>query len=105
MDKLADYLIEKETITGKEFMEIFRKEKGLPDPEEKKDEEQGSNVVDITVDDDTPTAKEQEEIKDSEKLVTESVSGEDGESLVTEKPEAMDAPKEENVGRFSNGRL
>ena len=105
MDKIAEFLIEKETITGKEFMEIFRKEKGLPDPEEKKDEEQGSNVVDITVDDDTPTAKEQEEIKDSEKLVTESVSGEDGESLVTEKPEAMDAPKEENVGRFSNGRL
>ena len=32
MDKLAEYLIEKETITGKEFMEIFRREKGLPDP-------------------------------------------------------------------------
>lgn len=39
MDKLAEFLIEKETITGKEFMEIFRKEKGLPDPEEKKDEQ------------------------------------------------------------------
>ena len=37
MDKLAEYLIEKETITGKEFMQIFRKEKGLPEPEEKKD--------------------------------------------------------------------
>jgi cell division protease FtsH len=35
MDKLAGYLIEKETITGKEFMEIFRREKGLPEPEEK----------------------------------------------------------------------
>ena len=34
MDKLAEYLIEKETITGKEFMEIFRREKGLPDPGE-----------------------------------------------------------------------
>ncbi|MBD5515123.1 MAG: ATP-dependent zinc metalloprotease FtsH [Lachnospiraceae bacterium] len=34
MDKLAAYLIEKETITGKEFMKIFRKEKGLPEPEE-----------------------------------------------------------------------
>ncbi len=33
MDKLAEYLIEKETITGKEFMEIFRREKGLPEPE------------------------------------------------------------------------
>ena len=35
MDKLAEYLIEKETITGKEFMEIFRREKGIPEPEEK----------------------------------------------------------------------
>lgn len=29
MDKLADYLIEHETITGKEFMEIFRRETGI----------------------------------------------------------------------------
>ncbi len=34
MDKLAEFLIEKETITGKEFMAIFRKEKGLPEPDE-----------------------------------------------------------------------
>ena len=34
MDKLAAFLIEKETITGKEFMEIFRREKGLPEPVE-----------------------------------------------------------------------
>ena len=34
MDKLAKHLIEKETITGKEFMEIYRKEKGLPEPKE-----------------------------------------------------------------------
>ena len=32
MDKLAEFLIEKETITGKEFMEIFRREKGIPEP-------------------------------------------------------------------------
>ena len=43
MDKLAAFLIERETITGKEFMEIFRKEKGLPDPEEeKKDAAEGT---------------------------------------------------------------
>ena len=35
MDKLADYLIQKETITGKEFMEIYCKEKGIPVPEPK----------------------------------------------------------------------
>lgn len=39
MDKLADHLIEKETITGKEFMKIYRKEKGLPEPEEEEKEE------------------------------------------------------------------
>ena len=35
MDKLAEFLIEKETITGKEFMKIFRELKGIPEPEEK----------------------------------------------------------------------
>ena len=38
MDKLAAHLIEKETITGKEFMKIFRAEKGIPEPEEKESE-------------------------------------------------------------------
>lgn len=43
MDKLAAFLIKRETITGKEFMEIFRREKGLPDPEEeKKDAAEGA---------------------------------------------------------------
>lgn len=37
MDKLAAHLIEKETISGKEFMKIYRKEKGIPEPEEKED--------------------------------------------------------------------
>ena len=34
LDKIADFLIEKETITGKEFMKIFREVKGIPEPEE-----------------------------------------------------------------------
>ena len=33
LDKIAEYLIEKETITGKEFMKIFREVKGIPDPD------------------------------------------------------------------------
>ena len=32
MDKLAAHLIEKETISGKEFMKIYRAEKGIPEP-------------------------------------------------------------------------
>ena len=39
MDKIAAFLIEKETITGKEFMKIFREVKGLP--EEKKEDGEG----------------------------------------------------------------
>ncbi len=33
LDKLAEFLIEHETITGKEFMKIFRKVKGIKEPE------------------------------------------------------------------------
>ena len=39
MDEIAEFLIEKETITGKEFMEIFRRCKGIPEPEDKKDKD------------------------------------------------------------------
>ena len=39
LDKIAAFLIEKETITGKEFMEIFHKVEGI-DPEEKKEPEE-----------------------------------------------------------------
>ncbi|MDK2965483.1 MULTISPECIES: ATP-dependent zinc metalloprotease FtsH [Lacrimispora] len=38
MDKIAEFLIERETITGKEFMKIFREAKGIPEPV-KSDEE------------------------------------------------------------------
>lgn len=34
LDKISAFLIEKETITGKEFMKIFREVKGIPEPEE-----------------------------------------------------------------------
>lgn len=36
LDKIADFLIQRETITGKEFMKIFREIKGIAEPEEKK---------------------------------------------------------------------
>ncbi len=49
LDKISDYLYEHETITGKEFMKIFREIKGLPDPEEEK-KEQESARTDLTED-------------------------------------------------------
>ena len=40
LDSISDYLYEKETITGKEFMKMFRDMKGLPDPDEEKNDEE-----------------------------------------------------------------
>lgn len=46
LDSISDYLYEKETITGKEFMKMFRDMKGLPDPdEENKEQEAAQNDV------------------------------------------------------------
>ncbi len=58
MDQLADHLIAKETISGKEFMKIYREAKGLPEPEEEskpeeteKKEEKPGSFFEATVDD------------------------------------------------------
>lgn len=62
MDQIAAFLIEKETITGKEFMEIFRRVKGLPEPEPKKEEPAGIPDTEHFKKDETPSgdgAKEQ----------------------------------------------
>lgn len=47
LDKISDYLYEHETITGKEFMKIFRDLKGLDDPEEKKEDTSVETVEEI----------------------------------------------------------
>ncbi len=56
MDQIAAHLIEKETITGKEFMQIYREAKGLPEPDEKKEEIETGE-----------TTKEAETAKDAER--------------------------------------
>ena len=79
MDKLAAYLIEKETITGKEFMKIYRKEKGIPEPEE---EENADGKKDHNIRMTEPDAEIQEtESKDSEPE--------------TQKPDAQIMPQEQ----------
>ncbi|MCD7842669.1 MAG: ATP-dependent zinc metalloprotease FtsH [Lachnospiraceae bacterium] len=50
MDKIAEYLIEKETITGKEFMKIYRELKGIPEPE-KSEEDRRQELMDQLSDD------------------------------------------------------
>lgn len=87
MDKLAAFLIEKETITGKEFMEIFRREKGLPEPEEKKkDAEPGQTV---------PEIKFPKEVQ-----MTEEPKQEEPKKEESEKEPKPEEP--ENKGIFSN---
>ncbi len=65
MDKIAEFLIERETITGKEFMKIFREAKGIPEPvEQKKDSEDKDKSEDS--DDLKDWTVEKEEIKESD---------------------------------------
>lgn len=90
MDKLAAFLIEKETITGKEFMEIFRREKGLPEPEEKKkDAEPGQTV---------PEIKFPKEVQMTEEPNQEEPKKEESE----EEPKPEEPEEPENKGIFSN---
>ena len=42
LDSISDYLYEKETITGKEFMKMFRDMKGLRDPDEENKEQEAA---------------------------------------------------------------
>lgn len=42
LDSISDYLYEKETITGKEFMKMFRDMKGFPDPDEENKEQEAT---------------------------------------------------------------
>ncbi len=128
MDKLAEFLIEKETITGKEFMQIFRKEKGLPEPEEKEDKKSDEkseaeckeeakeseateqiSAVDVTVTDETTTVKEQEEGTGEEASTEEgsqdSEQEETSEENSEENTQTEETPGDGSVGRFSNGRI
>ena len=45
LNKIAEYLIEKETITGKEFIKMYREIKEIPDPDEEKKEETSESEI------------------------------------------------------------
>ena len=45
MDKLAKHLIEKETITGKEFMQIYREVENIPEPTEEEIKARSARIV------------------------------------------------------------
>ncbi|MDD3369317.1 MAG: ATP-dependent zinc metalloprotease FtsH [Lachnospiraceae bacterium] len=70
MDKLADFLIEKETITGKEFMKIYREAKGIPEPEEdedKKPEDKELEAIDAKIAEGSEKAEKAEKVEEAEK--------------------------------------
>nr|WP_317438327.1 ATP-dependent zinc metalloprotease FtsH [uncultured Enterocloster sp.] len=94
MDQIADFLIEKETITGKEFMKIFRKVKGIPEPEETPEEENGlPDTEHLKAEDDAAGA-----VKESEPEARPEYSSESGAMDVTEPAEekqAEDTPSQE----------
>ena len=56
LDSISDYLYEKETITGKEFMKMFRDMKGLPDPDEENKEQEAAQNDDTQKDVTSATA-------------------------------------------------
>ena len=69
MEKIAAYLIEKETITGKEFMKIFRKEKGLPEPEEEKKDSDSEESKQEMASEEMRAQEDVEVTQESEKAV------------------------------------
>ena len=60
LDRIAAFLIEKETITGKEFMKIFREVKGIPEPEEGQGEKAQSERIVMKPVDEKKTAEDTE---------------------------------------------
>jgi cell division protease FtsH len=116
MDKLAGFLIEKETITGKEFMSIFRKEKGLPDPPENPDEKNDTSTdtqknaatiknqgVELTISNEA--VKQQAQKAESSAGINPEADTTQAEVVNTADPEATSNPVDQQVGRFSKGRL
>lgn len=113
MDKLAEFLIEKETITGKEFMKIFRAEKGIPEPEEEEkpaeenatvsEEETPKKTVGETIDIQIKDPIILEELE--QELLPEDSSEEDWETEELEEIEDRDAEGEEESSEMSKGRF
>ncbi len=100
MDTLAEFLIEKETITGKEFMKIFREAKGIPEPEEKEKEVKTEETV--------VTEENVSEEKWNEEVFSEDVHNEqpqEDEMKDEPKDESLEEKPHENVGVFSGRNL
>ncbi len=99
MDKLAAHLIEKETISGKEFMKIYRTEKGIPEPEEEKPEDSAKEKQKAK----EPAGNEEKPVETAKEAGSTDKSAPAEETGSAVKPEQ--GQMEEAKGRFSNAPL
>ncbi|MCI8375645.1 MAG: ATP-dependent zinc metalloprotease FtsH [Lachnospiraceae bacterium] len=89
MDQIAEFLIQKETITGKEFMKIFREAKGIPEPEEKEKKKQ-----------EEASEEKEEPVKETKDLTEETAAGhpeETEEGKQPGEPEGTEEQKPEEI--------
>jgi ATP-dependent metallopeptidase hflB len=108
MDKIAAFLIEKETITGKEFMKIFREVKGIPEPEEgqKDDHSRMGGESAETVESAENGNRQPEMAAGSEQPAAEQVQNpvQDGNSVMPQDPEQKTAETQDGQQGSDNGQ-
>ena len=108
MDKIAAFLIEKETITGKEFMKIFREVKGIPEPEEgqKDDHSRRGGESAETVESAENGNRQPEMAAGSEQPAAEQVQNpvQDGNSVMPQDPEQKTAETQNGQQGSDNGQ-
>ena len=103
MDKLAAYLIEKETITGKEFMKIYRKEKGIPDPEENEKVTESEKTAETESKPVTDEPKPVTEVPEEKTTVTE--DRQEAEASQEKEPETDSQAKEPETDLQENTEI
>ena len=108
MDKIAAFLIEKETITGKEFMKIFREVKGILEPEEgqKDDHSRMGGESAETVEPAENGNRRPEMAAGSEQPAAEQVQNpvQDGNSVMPQDPEQKTAETQNGQQGSDNGQ-
>lgn len=105
MDVIAAYLIKEETITGEQFMKLYRREKGIPEPEKKQDAEEPkpeAPAAEIRPAEESKPAESEASAEES-KQAEPTASAEEPKAEEPREPAAEPEAQEEGVkGRFSN---
>ena len=102
MDKIADFLIEKETITGHQFMEIYCREKGIPVPEKK---DYSEKKVNSKKEEEKKEAKKEDEKEDKKEDISETVNNSEADTKKetdTNKETSNEVFKEVNTVSIQN---